>query len=425
MNAPTAYELVRAHLHRALNAEDFHAPDLRGLVEQIVESHQRAAASGLEGRVAFADPDEVVARLIREVEGIGSEIEELEADANVEEIYGRDGELSYRLTSGEVKALATPVSAESILTVVQRLVAAAGEQLDGSKPRADGVRVILPSGRQGRLTASIPPRIDGTVSFVLRLPQKRHVTLDDLVAWGSLTGPAASLLAILMLVVRSKVLVIGPPGAGKTSMLDALLRAVPAWRRTIVIEEERELTAGLLNGEYWATSPVENMEDLIRSARVASPELIALGEVKGGEAFHLCMAGNLGTGVLAAVHADSTAKAFDALADAASLAMPSMTTGALREKFKRTFEVVVYCGMDTVGGKNLRQVTEISVVPPQSSEELVSVTSIFKRAAVGEPMERNSTDLGPDLTERCNRVLRERCPGLTITDVLQGMEVTL
>jgi pilus assembly protein CpaF len=425
VTALTPYEQVRVQVHAALNARDYDTADLRVMIEGLVEGYQRSASTGLEGRVPFTNPDDIVDRLMREVEGIGWEVEALAADDDVEEIYGRDALLSYRVTSGEVKAVATPVSAESSLTVVQRLVAAAGEQLDSSHPRADGVRVILPNGRQARLSASIPPRIDGTVAFVLRLPQKRHVTLDELVAWGSLTAPAANLLRILMLVTRSKLLVVGPPGAGKNSLIDALLRAVPARRRTIVIEDERELTAPLLNGEYWATSPVEDMVDLIRSARVGSPELIVLGEVKGGEAFHLCMAGNLGTGVMAAVHADSTAKAFDALADAASLAMPAMTTPVLREKFSRTFEVVVYCGMETVGDKAIRQITDISVVPAQISASMVAVTPIFKRDAVGEALEMRSTDLGADLEDRCNRVLRDRCPAMTITEVLQGSEVTL
>ena len=80
------------------------------------------------------------------------------------------------------------------------------------------MRVFLPDGRRGRLTASIAPRIDGVVAFTLRLPQKHNATLSDMVAWGSLTDPAANFLAVLMLVPRIKILVVGPPGAGKTAL---------------------------------------------------------------------------------------------------------------------------------------------------------------------------------------------------------------
>jgi len=135
-----------------------------------------------------------VARLVRDVEGVGAEIEELIRDGDVEEIYGVDGELTYRTVTGETIAVSTPVSSVAVLHTVQRLVVSAGEQLDASHPRADGVRVFLPGGRQGRLTASIPPRVDGTVAFTLRLPQKRHTTLEDLVGFGSLSAAAARFL---------------------------------------------------------------------------------------------------------------------------------------------------------------------------------------------------------------------------------------
>jgi pilus assembly protein CpaF len=428
MASTTAFERLLARIQGVLNARDLvveaDEDQIRTIVTDEVESYQRSAYTGADGAVAFHDPDDIAQRLMAEITGVGAEIEALIADAEVEEIFGTDGDLTYRTTGGETRAVPTPVSATAVLNTVQRLVASASEQLDASHPRADGIRVILPGGRQGRLSASIPPRIDGTVSFVLRLPQKMHVTLDDLVAWGSLTAPAAQFLRVLMRIPRPKILVAGPPGAGKTALLDALLRAITARQRTIVLEEERELTAPLLLGEYWATSKVEDLPILIRSARVSSPQMIVLGELKGAEAWDLLMAGNLGTGVIAAVHADSTAKAFDSLADAASPAMPAMTTTTIREKFSRTFNVVVYCGMDTVDDKAIRQISEISVVPPQLSVGAVAVTPIFARDAVGEAMQLRSTDVGADLEYQCNRALR-RLPGITLNDLLHGAEVHL
>jgi pilus assembly protein CpaF len=418
----TPFERLLTRIQDILNTRDVadNADQIRSVIAAEVERWQRSAIQGADGATAFTNPDEVVERILRLIEGVGTEIEALVADPDVEEIYGTNGDLSYRTTSGHTKAVPTPVSPTAMLHTVQRLVASASEQLDASHPRADGLRVTLPGGRQGRLSASIPPRIDGTVSFVLRLPQKMHVTLDDLVAWGSLTAPAANFLKLLMRIPRPKILVSGSPGAGKTAMVDALLRSVTARQRTIVLEEQRELTAPLLSGEYWATSKVEDLAVLIRSARVASPQVIVLGELKGVEAWDLLMAGNLGTGVIAAVHADSTAKAFDALADAASPAVPAMSTTTIREKFSRTFDVVIYCGMDPVDDdRTLRQITEIAVVPPQMSDGAVAVTPIFSRVAVGEPMELSSTEVGAHLAFQIERVLR-RYPGISLANVLHA-----
>ena len=424
----TAYQALLAKVHGIIAARDLNVTvdgvEVRRIVETEIDRFQRDTTIGAARFDAFADPDDVAGRLVKDVEGVGAEMEDLLGDGDVEEIYGVDGELTYRTVTGETIAVSTPVSPTAVLHTVERLVVSAGEQLDASHPRADGVRVFLPGGRQGRLTASIPPRVDGTVAFTLRLPQKRHTTLEDLVGFGSLSPAAARFLAVLMRVPRLKLLVVGPPGSGKTTLIEACLRAVSPRRRTIVAEENRELSAPLLNGEYWATSKVEDLTDLIRSARVASPALIVLGELKGAEAWDLVLAGNLGTGVIAAVHADSAALGFDALATAASLAVPTMGSERIREQFARIFDLVVYTDLDdSDGDKTIRQVTEISAVPPQLSTGGVAVTPIFARDDIGDPMELRSTDLGPLLERKCNRVLRAL--RMTIAEVLNGAEVGL
>lgn len=424
----TAYQSLLGKVHGIIASRDLNVTvdslEIRRIIEAETERFQREATIGASSFEAFADPADVAGRLARDVEGVGSELEELIVNPDVEEVYGTDGELTYRTTTGETRAVANPVAAETVLHTIQRLVAAAGEELDASHPRADGVRVFLPGGRQGRLTASIAPRVEGVVSFTLRLPQKRHTTLEDLVGFGSLSPAAARFLSLLMLVPRLKLLIVGPPGAGKTTLIEACLRAITPRRRTIVAEDNRELTAPLLNGEYWATSKVEDLTDLIRSARVASPALIVLGELKGAEAWDLVLAGNLGTGVIAAVHADSASLGFDALATAATAAVPSMSSAQIREHFARIFDVVVFVDLDdSDGNRSVRQITEISTVPPQMSTAAVAVTPVFAREDIGEPMELRSSDLGPLLERKCNRILRRH--GITIGELLAGAEVDL
>lgn len=424
----TAYEALLSKVQAIITARDLDVnvdpTELRRIIETETERFQRESTIGAQRYPPFADPDDVVVRLVSDVSSIGSEMDEWTAHPDVEEIFGIDRDAWARMVTGEVAALPTPGSAAARRNWVERMAATAGEQLDASHPRIDGIRMWLPGGRQGRLSASIPPRIEGTVDFTLRIPKKRHVTLEDLVLYDSLSLPAARFLAVLMLVPRLKMLVVGPPGAGKTTMIEALLRAVPARRHVIVAEENRELSAPLLNGKYWATSKVEDLFDLVRSARVNFPQLIVLGELKGPEAWDLAMAGNLGTGLVAAVHADSASLGFEALATCASVAVPAMSETEIRAKFARIFDVVIYCDMDDSDeDKTLRQVTEISVVPPQMSATAVAVTPIFARDDIGEAMELRTSALGDLLERRCNRVLRRH--HLTITDVLNGAEVRL
>jgi Flp pilus assembly CpaF family ATPase len=179
----------------------------------------------------------------------------------------------------------------------------------------------------------------------------------------------------------------------------------------------------LLNGEYWQTSKVESLADLIRSARVASPELIVLGELKGPEAWELLMAGTLGVGVVAAVHAEDTAGAFEALAVCATKAVPATPFAEVEARFAAMFDVVVYCDIDDSGDVATRQVTEIAVVPPQLSTVAggVAVTPIFSRSDLGEPLELRSAAVGERLERRCDRLLARY--GLDLGDVLKGAEV--
>lgn len=393
------------------------------IVESEIEHFQRSAAVGAEAFEAFANPDDIRTRILSDLAGF-SVLDELLVDPDVAEVYGVDQEIIYETAKGETRTAPVPANPQAVHNLMRRLVGAAGENLDPSHPRADGVRVILPNGRPGRLTVSIPPRIEGVVSFTLRIPQKRNATLDDLCRFGSLIGAAANLLALLMICPRVKILVTGPPKAGKTTLIDALLRAIPWYRKVIVCEENRELSAPLLKGEYWQTSQVETLTDLMRSARVANPDVIVLGEMKGPEAWDMGQAANFGCGVIAAVHADSPSLAFESLSTAASPAVPAMDPISIRTQFYRLFDVVVYCDIDGDGESSLRRITDISVVPPQLGGVAVALQPIFQRPDILSPMQLcGIKTLGDELDGKCNRVLRPH--GLTVADVLGGAEVRL
>ncbi len=425
----SAFALLRSRALDAVAALDLvpGVPD-RAACEEVVaaevERFQRELMRGEHpGMGPFVDPSGVVERVLGELHGLGAELDAIVADPEVDEVFGWDGEMMVRTTDGRSRFVDSASGASAVVAAVQRMVNAAGENIDASHPKVDGVRVRLPDGRQARLSASVPPRVDGAVSFTLRIPKKRNTTLADLVAFGSLSPEAAAFLELLMRVRRTRLLVAGPPGAGKTTLLEALLRAVPPGRRVVCAEEQRELNAPLLNGEYWQTSKVEGLTELMRSARVASPELVVLGELKGAEAWDLLMAGTLGTGVLAAVHAEDAAGAFEALAVCATKAVPATPFAELVARFAAMFDVVVYCDIDDSDGALQRQVTEICTVPPQLSGHTASVAlaPVFRRDDIGDVMELRTAAVGVALEKRCNRLLRRY--GTDLAGLLKGTEV--
>jgi len=197
MSTTSAYDHLRSRIHSRLATSENPVVDERGtrqLVESEVEAFQHAAMSRRNDFEPLANPEATIGRLVQDVTGMGNELAQLLSDPTIEEIRGNDGDLTYRTIDGQVHQLPNPANPSAVLGVCQRLISKADEALDASHPRADAVRVYVetPYGaRQARLSASVPPRVDGVISFTLRLPQKRNTTLDDLVSYDSIIEAAA------------------------------------------------------------------------------------------------------------------------------------------------------------------------------------------------------------------------------------------
>jgi hypothetical protein len=133
--------------------------------------------------------------------------------------------------------------------VVERLLSTTDRRLDTASPIVQG-RVLDGSAR---LTAVIPP-VSDLLSATIRRYALRRETLDTLVALGSLTAPAADFLRMVA-GTTSSVVISGQPGAGKTSMLAALLQATPVEQCIRCCEEVRELHVPLVHGSYYEARP--------------------------------------------------------------------------------------------------------------------------------------------------------------------------
>ncbi len=128
---------------------------MRQVIEAETERFQRELMRGsFDGLHPFANPPDVVGRLVQELTGIGAQLDQLVADPNVEEIYGVDGEITVRMAGGETICSENPAQPQAVLAVLQRLITNSGENIDASHPKVDGIRVLLPSGAAG---AACPP----------------------------------------------------------------------------------------------------------------------------------------------------------------------------------------------------------------------------------------------------------------------------
>lgn len=119
--------------------------------------------------------------------------------------------------------------------LAQRLAALAGRRLDDASPWVDA---RLPDGT--RLHAVLAPIAQPGTVVSLRVPSRRCLSLDDLVAAGSLTADGADVLRGVM-ASRAAFVVSGGTGSGKTTLLAALLAEAPGHERLVVVEDAAEL----------------------------------------------------------------------------------------------------------------------------------------------------------------------------------------
>ena len=213
-------------------------------------------------------------------------IEPLLEDPEVSEIMvnGRNRvyvERSGRLHATDVRYL----SDEHLRRVIDRIVARVGRRIDESSPMVDA---RLPDG--SRVNAVIPRlAVDGP-SLTIRKFAAKALTVDDLVAYGSLTEATAQFLQAC---VHGKlnILVSGGTGTGKTTLLNVVSSFIPADERVVTIEDAVELRLSQDHVVRLESRPANvegrgsvSIRDLMRNALRMRPDRIIVGEVRGGEA---------------------------------------------------------------------------------------------------------------------------------------------
>ena len=199
----------------------------------------------------------------------------------------------------------------------------------------------LPGGE--RFQAVLPPAAPGGGAFAIRKQVVQDLSLDDFERMGVFEGTtiaeegaftpldaelchllaAGERRAFIELAIRSRISVLlsGGTSTGKTTALNALLKAIPPDERILTIEDTRELRPRQANfvplvatkGEQGAARVTA--QSLLEASLRLRPDRIILGEIRGEEAFTFLQAINSGhPGSLSTVHADSPQGAYEQLA---------------------------------------------------------------------------------------------------------------
>jgi pilus assembly protein CpaF len=219
----------------------------------------------------------------------------------------------------------------------------------------------LPDG--SRLNAAIPPATTRWCHVTIRKFLLRAHSLEQLVDLGTLTVSAAHFLDAAVQ-GGVNILVSGPTGAGKTTMLNALGASIASLdERVITVEEVAELqlerqlpdcvALQARSGNVEGTGEIR-IRDLVRNALRMRPTRIVVGEVRGAEALDMLLAMNT-------IHGNTPRDALDRLATLAMMAEERLSTDALTKMVARTIELVVQLRFEPrTGRRRLVSIFEVT-----------------------------------------------------------------
>lgn len=369
------------------------------VVHEVVEGYEERAHLG--EVISLRDPLEMTSRVLRSILEFGP-LTELLSMPDVEEVFIEGASVRYLDGSGVLRSVAEPVSEAETRHVVDRLLGESDRRLDASTPIVQA-RVL---GGTARLTAVAPP-VAETLSATIRRFSLRRQRLDRLVELGSLSGSAASFLRIVM-ESDASVIVSGQPGAGKTSLLSALIDAIPSSQCVRCCEEVRELSIPLVHGSYYETRPPSldgsgeiDLRMLVKSVLAMRPDRIVVGEVRGSEAFELTRAVNAGCGFACTIHANSARDALNALVNAALMAGENVTEDVVQRVFASSLDFVIHLSRSSVPGGGIeRRVEEILAVLPAIGDGFTT-EPVFDRSSGA--LEWTGALPGADILRRLER----------------------
>ncbi len=267
------------------------------------------------------------------------------------------------------------------------------------------------------------------LAYAFRKHARSPWTLPKLVNTGSISPFAAGLLSFLM-DGQASVLIAGEVGAGKTSLLSAMLLEIPQKYRVLTIEDTHELPIEKLQGLGWKVQGMSSHSSVLKSGAEISPETalraalrlgsssLVIGEVRGPEVkvlYEAMQVGKAGNSVIGTIHGSSTENVYERIVH---------TLGVPPASFKAT-DAVVICSSIRPGGsmqriKRVSRITEVTGTAIENPDPGELFTDIMTYDAArdnllpGEVLEQGQSELIEKISRKW---------GISIDQALKNIEI--
>ncbi len=303
-------------------------------------------------------------------------MEVLLSDRRVTDVYIDSplGDKPIYLVHGKYGQCQTNVifSNEEARSIVSRFRALSGRPFDEAHPILDFDLEDL----QTRIAViGKPLALDG-IAFALRLHKQTPWTLAQFVDGKAFGSFAAGMLSFFV-DAQASMLIVGSRGAGKTSLLQAMMLELPQNLRVLVQEDTQELPVpqmkklGLSIQRMKTRPPLGggtesevSAEDALRTALRLGDSVLIVGEVRSGEAkalYEAMRVGAVGNVVMGTIHGESAYSIWDRVVN--DLGVPTTS-------FKATDFCVVAAPIRFKGSlKRHRRLIEITEVLKDWSED--------------------------------------------------------
>ena len=294
-------------------------------------------------------------------------IEHLILDESVSEVMVNGSDRVFIERDGFVQQVPGIFLEERSLKVaVKNIARRLGDDISESKPILDS---RLPDG--SRVAAVIPPCSLTGVTLTIRKFNSRHFEMEDLIRGGTLNRALANRLEDYVL-QRRNLLISGGTGSGKTSLLTALGKFIPADERILLIEDTAEIQLAHENMVRFEARreqngmPAVSIRDLLKAALRHRPDRILLGEIRSGEAFDLLQLLNTGhSGTISTIHASSAKQGLSRFASCVLQSGVEIPYRAIKSNIADSLNVVVQIERRP-GRRFISEVLEINNYDPDA-----------------------------------------------------------